>query len=196
MVMTNATASSKTLTAGYAHPCSTKPLWPPALRRRHLQALCGITVPPSPPRVKFFMWLLVQDRVQTRSNLLKKNIISDATCELCHAVVETAEHLIFHCPIADYLWRSVGMVHPPSHIQQLPELRRPENVPARHFPVFIALCCWNIWKHRNRVIFDKAPPSLQQLRNNCSEDSRLWAWRLPTSDADFVSSWCSVLCPM
>ena len=39
----------------------------------------------APPKVKFFGWLLVQDRIQIRENLLKKNCIDSDLCELCGA---------------------------------------------------------------------------------------------------------------
>jgi hypothetical protein len=38
----------------------------------------------APPRVKFFAWLLVQNRIQCKTNLRKKNILDDDTCELCN----------------------------------------------------------------------------------------------------------------
>jgi len=64
------------------------------------KALMAATAPPSdfakmvwnncaPPRVKFFIWLLVQNRIQSRSNLLKKSIITDAACALCLSITDT-----------------------------------------------------------------------------------------------------------
>jgi hypothetical protein len=37
----------------------------------------------APPKVKFFGWLLVQDRAQTKANLLKKHCIDSDTCDVC-----------------------------------------------------------------------------------------------------------------
>lgn len=46
-----------------------------------------------PPRVQFFAWLLVQERVQCRANLLKKHVLDDACCEVC-AEEEDCNHII------------------------------------------------------------------------------------------------------
>ena len=57
------------------------------------------------------------------------------------------------------------------------------TIPETHFSVFIFLCCWNIWKHRNRVVvFDVAEPSLQTLLCSCRDEARVWAWRMPRTD--------------
>jgi len=149
------------------------------------------------PRVKFFIWLLVQNRIQSRSNLLKKSIITDATCALCHNCDESADHLIFTCPVAASLWQHVGIERNSSTtVSNLGALQRPNAIPETHFSVFIFLCCWNIWKHRNRVVFDAAEPSLQSLLRNCHEEARVWAWRMPRTDTAIVEICCSRLSPM
>ena len=172
------------------------------------KALMAATAPPSdfakmvwnncaPPRVKFFIWLLVQNRIQSRSNLLKKSIITDATCALCHNCDESADHLIFTCPVAASLWQHVGIERNSSTtVSNLGALQRPNAIPETHFSVFIFLCCWNIWKHRNRVVFDAAEPSLQSLLRNCQEEARVCAWRMPRTDTAIVEIWCSRLSPM
>ena len=38
----------------------------------------------APPRIQFFAWLLVQEKIQCKTNLLLKNIVDDARCELCN----------------------------------------------------------------------------------------------------------------
>jgi len=57
-----------------------------------------------PPQVQFFVWLLVQERIQCRANLLKKNVVQDVTCEVCRGDVEDCDHLIFKCPFASSVW--------------------------------------------------------------------------------------------
>jgi hypothetical protein len=62
----------------------------------------------APPRVRFFGWLLLKDRIQSHANLYRKNIVDDATSELCHQAPETSHHLIFHCNIARQFWDHLG----------------------------------------------------------------------------------------
>jgi len=55
------------------------------------------------PRVKFFAWLILVDRLNTKSMLRRHhlNIQDNDTCVLCNTgEVETIEHLFFDCPFA------------------------------------------------------------------------------------------------
>jgi len=61
----------------------------------------------APPRVRFFAWLLVQNKIQCKTNLLAKNIVDDSECEVCRAGAESPDHLILHCPIASQFWEKV-----------------------------------------------------------------------------------------
>jgi hypothetical protein len=65
----------------------------------------------APPRVQFFAWLLVQDRIQSRQNLHRKTNVQqqDAACALCGHPEESADHIIFACPTAAALWHHVGV---------------------------------------------------------------------------------------
>jgi hypothetical protein len=63
----------------------------------------------APPRVKFFTWLLVQDKIQSRHNLQWKCVIDQAECELCHHHDETADHIMFGCPTALAFWERLGV---------------------------------------------------------------------------------------
>jgi len=62
----------------------------------------------APPRVKFFGWLLLQERIQCRANLAKKNILDSDTRELCGQSAENCDYLIFHCPVANSFWTHLG----------------------------------------------------------------------------------------
>jgi hypothetical protein len=53
--------------------------------------------------------LLVQDRIQSRHNLHKKNIVDCAACTLCNHDDETTDHIIFSYPTAAAFWSSIGV---------------------------------------------------------------------------------------
>jgi hypothetical protein len=177
------------------------------LRSSELDRLCcygGVDAPSAtfiwgsraPSRVKFFAWLLSQARIQTRDTLLRKNILvpAECGCPLCPATLETAEHLILGCPFARQFWLSTGATpHPGDTVRELHSLRPPPRVPARSSSSFILLCCWQLWKHRNGVVFNGEDPSLPNLRRRCREDAALWRHRLPASQADDVELWLACL---
>jgi hypothetical protein len=64
------------------------------------------------PKIKFFAWLLLNDRLNTR-NILRshnKHLKEGYNCVLCHEnVEETAYHLFFDCSAAATRWFSIGI---------------------------------------------------------------------------------------
>jgi hypothetical protein len=105
--------------------------------------------------VKFFMCLLVQSRIQSRAALLTKKIIqpADAHCPICSAPVENASHIILGCSFARRFWEAIGA--PPCAVLEVKQLHAlPGVIEGPTASTFTALCCWNIWKHRNGVVFN------------------------------------------
>lgn len=136
----------------------------------------------APSCVRFFGWLLVQRRVHMRDVLLRKTIVTaeEAVCPICGAVLETADHMIFVCPFARAFWRSVGIevAGRGYHVGALQDLDVRVVAGNAATAPFILLCCWQLWKHRNAVVFRAEPPSLARLLGSCREDAALWRGRL------------------
>jgi hypothetical protein len=113
----------------------------------------------SPSRVKFFMWLLVQSRIQSRASLLAKHIIrmDEASCPICSAPSEDASHIVLKCPFAQRFWLALGVrVAEDADVRQLHAL--PGAITGATASTLTALCCWNLWKHRNGVVFNGDRP--------------------------------------
>jgi hypothetical protein len=138
----------------------------------------------APARVKFFGWLLSLGRIQTRDSLLQKNILARAAigCPVCPAVLETANHLVFGCPFAQAFWTSAGVCFDQnSTVEAMLDPACCRGVPERSLPMFLILCCWHIWKHRNGVVFNGDDPSLARVKLRCRDDAVFWRARLPTA---------------
>lgn len=63
----------------------------------------------TPPKAQFFVWLLSQDRIHCKANLLKKNIVDEDVCDICTQSTESAQHLIFDCPFAATFGNHIGL---------------------------------------------------------------------------------------
>jgi hypothetical protein len=74
----------------------------------------------APPRVKFFGWLLTQNRIHCPEALACKNILDDATCEICKASEESADHILSACPFIQTFWTSIGWF--PGNIAKVKEM--------------------------------------------------------------------------
>ncbi|CAN6361234.1 unnamed protein product [Urochloa humidicola] len=147
----------------------------------------------APPRVRFFAWLLTGDRIQSRANLRRKTVVDNDICELCNNGSETANHIMFECPEASSFWQSLGFILPSGQTTgALPSLPRPVSVPAEHFSTIVLLCCWQLWKRRNDMVFRGVLTTRQQLLLLCREEARLWRCRLPRATASVSNAWCSL----
>ncbi|WVZ82442.1 hypothetical protein U9M48_029705, partial [Paspalum notatum var. saurae] len=63
-----------------------------------------------PPRVHFFLWLLIHNRVLTRSNLAKRKHLESTTCLFC-SEDDTCHHFFFfECAVARQMWRILSEV--------------------------------------------------------------------------------------
>ena len=69
--------------------------------------------------VKFFAWLLTQNRIHCRAALVHKHILDDARCELCGLSDETADHILSECSFAQSFWTHIGW---PSGVAKVSEL--------------------------------------------------------------------------
>ncbi|TVT98766.1 hypothetical protein EJB05_55904, partial [Eragrostis curvula] len=96
----------------------------------------------APSRVKFFGWLLVQNRIQTKENLLKKHCVDSDTCEICGAHIESSAHLIAGCTFSSGFWHRLGIALGEDDVSTLWQVQPPHGVPSLHFNAFILLCCW------------------------------------------------------
>lgn len=126
-------------------------------------------------KVRFFLWLLLQNRLWTADRLRARGWNHDSKCCLCATVLEDAEHLFLHCPYAIKLWdefatddaRMVGIALLPHGVEQWWQklLTGPRDAVKRDITT-AGYIVWNIWKERNRRIFQKvhlSPTSVASL---------------------------------
>jgi hypothetical protein len=111
-----------------------------------------------PSKIKIFMWLLTNDAVLTKDNLVKRKWQGDTKCMFCE-VDESIDHLFFQCPIARVVWSIVekcfGATNIPNNLQQSwkwCETWIPYG--QKYHPWGIAAICWAIWKNRNKACFE------------------------------------------
>ncbi|KAL5172959.1 Serine/threonine-protein phosphatase 7 [Glycine soja] len=135
----------------------------PGQHSRNFQILMKLKIP---PRADMFSWRLFRDRLPTRANLLRRNVVLQQTmCPLCGNHQEEAGHLFFHCRMTIGLWwefmswtrfKGAFSTDPATHFIQFCEgfgTRRNHN---RRCIWWIALTS-TIWQHRNSLLFKGTP---------------------------------------
>jgi hypothetical protein len=135
----------------------------------------------------------VQGRVQSRSVLVKKCVVSGTTCEVCHQHEETAEHIIWGCNLGNTVWRTLGLSSVIStELNSLHTVTLAANMPLQEFSTFIALVCWHIWKARNSAVFRSEVRSVEQVLLACKLDAQKRRSRLARRKRHIADIWCTI----
>lgn len=56
------------------------------------------------PKINIFFWLLLQNRILTLDNLMKRGHIMPNRCILCKNQAETVDHIFIHCSFSREIW--------------------------------------------------------------------------------------------
>ena len=115
---------------------------------------------------RFFAWLLVQEKILTADKLAARNWPSFTNCVLCDQEFETATHLCLHCPFAQHVWHLVstwtaGVIQVPQEQDEGIEewwkssLAHLSQAQKRSVAAILTYTTWNIWKEKNRRVFEQ-----------------------------------------
>lgn len=107
------------------------------------------------PKHKSFFWLLLQNRLNTRGTMRRRNVFFESyTCDMYIVQKEeTLRHLFIQCNFARNCWNSIG-INIPRHLtlkQLIRWLRRKLQVPF-HMDAII-LMSWSICTTRKKMDF-------------------------------------------
>jgi hypothetical protein len=130
----------------------------------------------APSRCKFFVWLMLQNRVWRADRLLLHQWPNEYFCPLRVRGLETITQLLRECPLMQSIWARIsGWVSLPRlHPQQWNDdsvlatwygdlsgaLPAPK---AKGVKSLIILVCWTVWREHNRRIFDRVERNAGQV---------------------------------
>jgi hypothetical protein len=115
------------------------------------------------PTVKFFTWLLLNDRLNTRNVLKrrKKHMEEGYNCVMCQdGIEETTEHLSFDCQTAACKWFALGISWDEFHNPHQKIYLAKQAFPHPFFMEIFMIGAWCIWNEINRLIFSSKPPCI------------------------------------
>jgi len=116
----------------------------------------------APPKCKFFVWLLLQDRPWTAARLQLRGWKNNYFCALCERNQETAQHLFFECTYSRSVWQLVASwsscdsLNPANWRDELgleDWYRQTLGTGGKKGHKLAILTLWIIWNRRNAVIF-------------------------------------------
>lgn len=144
------------------------------------------------PRIKFFAWLILLDRLNTRDMLTRRhfNVQPNALCALCNqGEVETIEHLFFDCPLARRCWNKLNVTWTMDNDISARIINTRMVTALPYFMEIFLIASWELWKLRNRWIFDGIHPTFSRWLQNFKSEVSLQAHRLNDSDRLIVRLW-------
>jgi hypothetical protein len=129
-------------------------------------------------RIKFFAWLILVDRLNTKTMLRRRhlNIQGDAICVMCTSGdEETIDHLFFECEFAKDCWATIHIDWDASLplLDRYTQARQAHNIPF--FTEATLTAAWELWKLRNDKVFQRRDPTpniwLSNFKAQCSLQS-------------------------
>ncbi|CAA7040352.1 unnamed protein product [Microthlaspi erraticum] len=133
------------------------------------------------PKLKVFLWKVVQEALPSGENLLNRGILENACCTHC-GDLETTEHLFFHCKYAKEVWSLA-----PLSTTINPNLFQTFALTLKDSKAWLALpptragagplfpwIVWAIWKARNQLIFEDRTFSPRETMTKATVEAREW----------------------
>ena len=115
-----------------------------------------------PPRIKFFLWLVVHNRLLTREVCVRRHIPTTAHCPRCDDPCESILHLLRDCQESQVIWSSWLQGRRLDYFNSLPfddwlrvNFSNSSFIVANNIPWADLFCytCWYIWRWRNCCVF-------------------------------------------
>ncbi|GJN24972.1 hypothetical protein PR202_gb12751 [Eleusine coracana subsp. coracana] len=125
----------------------------------------------SPPKCKFFMWLVAHIRFWTADRLARRNLPHPENCVLCDKEDETIKHILTGCVFARQFWwlwlqrvELAALAPQPTddhfHEWWSKAANSMSNSLRKKLNSIIILGAWSLWNHRNGCVFRGTSPSL------------------------------------
>jgi hypothetical protein len=147
-------------------------------------------------RTKFFAWLLLNDRVNTRDMLIRThwNVTNDNHCVLCPSrSYEDRLHLFFNCNFSQRVWIYLQIDWSQAQDIQAAAFAARKDFGKPFFMEVVIIALWNIWKQRNGKIFRNERPSFSGWRSSFLHDMSLLMYRIKSKHLDDLIAWIGSL---
>ncbi|CAN1770674.1 Putative ribonuclease H protein At1g65750 [Linum perenne] len=121
-----------------------------------------------PSKIKHFLWLASHKRLLTNEERNRRHLTNQVLCHRCSVHTESISHVFYECDFALQVWRTVL----PSAIAARAEHRDFDSwwkamLMSKEFNIQFGIITWNLWRARNKLIFEGANQSCIELSEQC-----------------------------
>jgi hypothetical protein len=144
--------------------------------------------------MQFFAWLALHNKILTTDNMAKEIWDCNPICPLCFCMPETADHLLTKCNFSKALWCALApRLNLPQYnllnslggpLEWVYHLATGSSSSRRKRLGLIFFIWWNLWKERNRRIFETKEKSIPQLAPLVLEEITNFSRALSSSFSD------------
>ena len=118
-------------------------------------------------KINLFGWLLLRQRLMTRSLWQRFCLDAPTECPLCAGAAEDCSHFFFECQFAQMAWwvthmTGLGTSTAASFWRSISA--GPFGRASEWQSIFTTL--WSIWLHRNEIVFIGLPPSAEAIQHD------------------------------
>ena len=146
-----------------------------------------------PMRIKVFMWLTFNNRLQTGVELKKRKWKGSHLCGIC-GCPETTDHILFACCVARFVWacftEALAWDRAPRSLNDFLDTWIPLGCRDYNLKLFLfASVLWGLWTTRNkRAIEGKFPRSPTDVLFKIHAFLQRWRVRLRSEDQDKLAN--------
>ncbi|CAN1333062.1 Putative ribonuclease H protein At1g65750 [Linum perenne] len=126
-----------------------------------------------PNRIRFFLWLAMQEKLLTNVERCRRHITTNDLCEHCRRSPESVTHVLRDCTFAAEVWNLVGSFNC-SEIwwQHTTTEWLTGGINSKHSLLF-ATVCWLLWRARNERLFSGSTDSASTVTHRISSWVRM-----------------------
>lgn len=134
------------------------------------------------PKVKLFAWKVLKGALPVGERLVERHVPVDPQCKRC-GCTESITHLLFHCPFARKVWRLAPLVNEVECSGMIDLVASWKDMCANRClppsgittgPLFLWII-WNLWKSRNRFVFEGFYSSPEDVLTAAIVVAREWS---------------------
>jgi hypothetical protein len=144
---------------------------------------------------KFYAWLVLHDRINTKDMLLRRHwhVTDNHFCILCHSnSLEDWRHLFFNCVFSSRIWNYLQIPWSPGNTMESILLAK-RSFLGPCFSEIVILTCWCIWKQRNGWIFKSIRPTFRRWKSSFIHEVTMLKHRVKDDNVHKLLSWIDSL---
>ncbi|KAK0578627.1 hypothetical protein LWI29_013416 [Acer saccharum] len=115
-----------------------------------------------PPKILYFIWTLVHERILTNHHRTVRGMSNDPFCPRCNVGIESIDHLLWGCRDAKFIWENVSAGSTSSSAYRGDLVSWLEGnlqcgvLSVDKIPNYLYFACvlWYLWKWRCNKVFD------------------------------------------